>query len=250
MPHGRCLRQPALRLWTAARRGDRAPQHGRWIPALPAPGRAGDRPVRKARGVRVAGRRPGHLRGERGPRSRRGRARLHGRGADAACPERRPGRPAHQQPRQDQAAAPAGHHRDRCRTHGSAPVALQRGIPCRQGPAGRTHAEASVSALIVADSTVDNGAGPGDGRDLPMPAAEPTAPARWRRLAGRVLTLLAGLLVLTVLVAPSGSPNPVALLRIPVEALVGVAVVLLLPPRPRRIALVPGAVGLGALAVV
>lgn len=65
-----------------------------------------------------------------------------------------------------------------------------------------------------------------------------------------MLTLLAGLLVLTVLVAPSGSPNPVALLRIPVEALVGVAVVLLLPPRPQRIAVVAGAVGLGALAVV
>ena len=100
VPHRRRLRQPALRLRSAAARGGRAGRRLRGLPALPAPGGSRHRPVRQARGVRAAGRRAGHLRGERRPRPRRGRAGLHRRRPDAARPRRGPGGAAEQQPGQ------------------------------------------------------------------------------------------------------------------------------------------------------
>ena len=57
VPDRRRVRQPALRLRTAAARGGRAGRARRRLPALPAPGGPGHRPVRQARGVRAAGRR-------------------------------------------------------------------------------------------------------------------------------------------------------------------------------------------------
>ena len=69
VPDRRRVRQPALRLRPAAARGGRAHRRRRRVPALPAPGGPRHRPVRQARRVRAAGRRPGHLRGEPGPRA-------------------------------------------------------------------------------------------------------------------------------------------------------------------------------------
>ncbi|ONI71014.1 sulfatase [Actinosynnema sp. ALI-1.44] len=68
---------------------------------------------------------------------------------------------------------------------------------------------------------------------------------KWRRITAKVLTVLAFVLVLFALVAPNelSKLTPWAVLRIPLEGLIGVALVLVLPPRPRRIA----AAVLGAL---
>ena len=84
--------------------------------------------------------------------------------------------------------------------------------------------------------------------------AEPVGRRRLirRSLLGRVVTGLAAVLVLAVLVAPTetGHLQPAGFLRVPVEALLGAALVLALPARPRRwVAGVLG-VALGALAVV
>jgi hypothetical protein len=80
----------------------------------------------------------------------------------------------------------------------------------------------------------------------------PPIPLGWRRFAARVTTLLAGLLVLFVLVAPSDFDrfSPGAFVRIPVEGLLGLLLLLLLPERPRRVFAVLGGVGLGLLAIV
>ncbi|MDN5749127.1 MAG: sulfatase [Pseudonocardia sp.] len=73
-----------------------------------------------------------------------------------------------------------------------------------------------------------------------------------RRGAGRrvAVTLLAAALVLGALVIPRGVSSPAAFLRIPVEALLAVALLLVLPARPRRV--VAGVLGalLGLLTVL
>lgn len=66
------------------------------------------------------------------------------------------------------------------------------------------------------------------------------APPQWRRIAAPVLTVLACVLVLLALILPN-DPSKLTLaafLRIPMEALVGLALILVLPPRPRRVAAV------------
>ncbi|MEV8440623.1 sulfatase [Actinosynnema sp. NPDC051121] len=70
-----------------------------------------------------------------------------------------------------------------------------------------------------------------------------------RRIA---LTALAALLVLLALLMPSdlGSLTPATFLRLPVEALLGVVLVLVLPDRPRRIAAAAGGAALGLLLVL
>jgi hypothetical protein len=89
------------------------------------------------------------------------------------------------------------------------------------------------------------------------PPGEDTAEAdkdrrRGRRVVARVVTALACLLVFVALVAPDtlGGLTAGAFLRIPVEAIVGVALVLVLPARARRPAVVLGGVVLGLLAVL
>jgi hypothetical protein len=75
---------------------------------------------------------------------------------------------------------------------------------------------------------------------------------RWHLVAARTTTVLAGLLVLVGLVAPSDLERvtPAAFARIPVEALLGLALVLATPERLRRaVALLIGA-ALGLLIVV
>jgi hypothetical protein len=84
--------------------------------------------------------------------------------------------------------------------------------------------------------------------------SEPVGPRRLtaRTVVGWVTTGLAALLVLLVLVAPTetGHLTPAGFLRVPVEALVGVALVLALPARPRRWFAGVLGVALGLLAVV
>jgi hypothetical protein len=84
------------------------------------------------------------------------------------------------------------------------------------------------------------------------PAGGPVTGGRARRVAARVLTVLAGLLVLVALVAPNeiARLTPGAVLRIPIEGVLGVALLLVLPPRPRRVAATVAGVGLGLLAIV
>src|SRR5690606_12570418 len=88
----------------------------------------------------------------------------------------------------------------------------------------------------------------------PAPAGDPTparagrvARERVRLVAARVVTGLALALVLFALVAPSqlGYLTPEAFLRIPVEGLLGLALMLVLPPRPRRVVAVAVGLALG-----
>ena len=66
-----------------------------------------------------------------------------------------------------------------------------------------------------------------------------------RPVLGWIVTGLAALLVYLALVAPreAGQLTPLALLRIPVEGLLGAALLLVLPPRPRRVAAVAAGAG-------
>jgi hypothetical protein len=75
---------------------------------------------------------------------------------------------------------------------------------------------------------------------------------RLRPLVARVATILAGVLPLVALIAPNKLTHltPGAFLRIPVEALVAVALVVVLPARPRRVVAVAGGACLGVLTVV
>ncbi|MBA3488837.1 MAG: sulfatase, partial [Longispora sp.] len=85
---------------------------------------------------------------------------------------------------------------------------------------------------------------PGD--TVSADATKATSPGR------RLITALACVLVLSVLIAPSevSRLTPAAFIRIPVEGLLGIALVLLLPARPRRIFAWFGGVTLGLLAIV
>ena len=76
--------------------------------------------------------------------------------------------------------------------------------------------------------------------------------SRARRAAGGVATALAVLLVAGALLAPDdlGGLAPRTFLRLPVELLIGAAVLVLLPPRPRRVAGIAGGTLLGLLALL
>ena len=82
------------------------------------------------------------------------------------------------------------------------------------------------------------------------------APARERtgrrRVLGWVVTGLAALVVFLALVAPpeARQVTPLAMLRIPVEGLLAAALLLVLPPRPRRIAALAFGALLGLLTVM
>lgn len=121
----------------------------RWVPAVPAAGRARDRPVRQARRLRTAGRRTGHLRGEPGSRLRRRRARLHRCGPDAARVGRGQGGSADQQPGQGRTAQPARGVRDRPGADRCALVTGERALPRGEGPTRRTHARPAPSCRVA-----------------------------------------------------------------------------------------------------
>ncbi|SDY40158.1 hypothetical protein SAMN05444365_102149 [Micromonospora pattaloongensis] len=88
--------------------------------------------------------------------------------------------------------------------------------------------------------------------ETPTADAGPAGHGGRRRVAAWAITALAGLLVLVALTAPNQLTRltPAAFLRIPLEALATVAVLLVLPPWPRRV--VAGLAGftLGLLAVL
>lgn len=79
-----------------------------------------------------------------------------------------------------------------------------------------------------------------------------TEQPRWRTVTGRVLTVVAGLLVLLVLILPSqiADLTPTGFLKIPLDGILALALVLLLPPRGRRVAAIVVGVLLGVLAIV
>lgn len=84
--------------------------------------------------------RPRHVR--RQPRAglRRGRPRLHGRGPDASCTGRGPGRPAEQQPGQGGPAGPARSDRRGAGADRPAPQRDERALSGHEGATRRTHA--------------------------------------------------------------------------------------------------------------
>jgi hypothetical protein len=100
--------------------------------------------------------------------------------------------------------------------------------------------------MTTEDQTADQPA------DLPADETAPAARSRRRKVAGVVLTTLACLLVLFALVGPDQLANltPWTFLRIPIEGLVGVVLLLLLPTTARRV--VAGVLGaiLGVLTIV
>lgn len=102
----------------------------------------------------------------------------------------------------------------------------------------------------AAGSAGPDAAGP-DAAAGPIPTAG-AGRGRWRTVAGRVTTVLAGLLVLAVLTAPGrfDQLTPMAFLRVPVEALVAAALLVALPGRARRPVAVASGVALGLVAVV
>ncbi|MFY1669718.1 sulfatase-like hydrolase/transferase [Plantactinospora sp. WMMB334] len=93
---------------------------------------------------------------------------------------------------------------------------------------------------------------PGDDADLPPAAGAAAGRGTRRRIAARVLTVLAALLVLFALTAPNRPDQfaPGTLARLPVEALLGVALLLALRPAARRLAAVLGGVTLGLLSLL
>lgn len=116
--------------------------------------------------------------------------------------------------------------------------------PSDSTPAAPRAADPSDTALAATDVSADE----------PVTSAEPVAGPRTggRRVAAWVLTALACLLVLFALVAPDqlSQFTSGAFVRIPVEGLVGIALLLALPPRPRRIVAIVIGVILGLLTVV
>jgi phosphoglycerol transferase MdoB-like AlkP superfamily enzyme len=108
---------------------------------------------------------------------------------------------------------------------------------------------------LTADDAPEPGPGDGAAGDEvgDRPAAETAGSRRkLRRVAAGVTTALAGLLVFFALVAPNqiGQLTPGAFVRIPAEALLAVALLLVLPPRGRRVVAVVIGVVLGLLTIV
>jgi hypothetical protein len=85
--------------------------------------------------------------------------------------------------------------------------------------------------------------------DVPVPAKRTR---RRRAIVARVLTVAAFAVVVLVLIAPTEISNltPAAFLRVPVDGIVAVALVLLLPPRGRWWAVIVAGVLFGVLADV
>jgi hypothetical protein len=104
----------------------------------------------------------------------------------------------------------------------------------------------------------------GTGRDGDQPAEPPVAAATrppwrrlvawslWRRVIGWVVTVLACALVGFALIAPNdfNRVTPVWFLRLPVEGIVGAAILLVLPAKARRVVAVIIGVLLGVLAIL
>ncbi|MFC4588271.1 LTA synthase family protein [Sphaerisporangium corydalis] len=120
---------------------------------------------------------------------------------------------------------------------------------------------AAESDLPAGDPAVDDTREPlPDDTREPLPddatpgdEGEPAVGVRTgRRVAGRVVTVLACLFVLFALIAPNNLSHltPGAFVRVPLEAMLGAALVLVLPAWARRWVAVPVGVVLGLLAIV
>src|SRR5437899_4607974 len=103
----------------------------------------------------------------------------------------------------------------------------------------------------MSPATADDDAAPEDTAPEGSAPDEAGRRPRWRTVAAWLATALAGLLVLVALILPTrlSQLTPGAFLRIPVEGLLGVALVLVLPPRVRRLAVVLGGAVLGLLTI-
>jgi len=117
------------------------------------------------------------------------------------------------------------------------------GLDDATAAAGDTTAAGDTAAADKA-ATVDDTAG--------VDRAEAEDRGRRRRVAARVATALAVLLVFLALVAPDDFAHltPRAFLRIPVEGLVAVVLLVVLPPRARRVTATVAGVALGLLAIL
>lgn len=114
----------------------------------------------------------------------------------------------------------------------------------------------------VPDVAVDNGGGGGGGGGEEPPGDEPPVRGRWRgwrdrhpvtaRALAWTTTLVAAALVLFALLMPSqaGSFRPAEFLRLPVEAIFGAALLIVLPRRPRIALSVAAGLALGVLTVL
>jgi hypothetical protein len=91
----------------------------------------------------------------------------------------------------------------------------------------------------------------GGSRPPQPPPPQPPQPGRLRTVLGRATLGLAAVLVLIVLVAPTdvGRLSPLGFLRVPIEGLLAVALLLALPPKPRRTTAVVIGVALGLLTI-
>ena len=111
-----------------------------------------------------------------------------------------------------------------------------------------------VEATTGQDGPPVNASAEEDRRPAQGSAGDPGggAPGMRRRVLTAVTAVLAVLLVLAALVAPDRASGlkPGALLRIPLEGLFGVALLLALPARPRRVVAVVAGIGLGLLSLV
>jgi hypothetical protein len=123
----------------------------------------------------------------------------------------------------------------------------------RQPAQGRTTAEEDLTADgPTTDSRPEHTPGDDLAGGVAGGVAGAKEPTRRHPVAARVITVLAGLLVLVALVVPDqlGLLAPGALVRIPLEGLIVVALLLLLPPRAGRIAAVAVGVVLGLLTIL
>ncbi|MEO3924431.1 sulfatase-like hydrolase/transferase [Micromonosporaceae bacterium B7E4] len=112
------------------------------------------------------------------------------------------------------------------------------------GPTDATATDATATDDAATDATV-----PDDAAPAPAPARE----RGWlRTVAAGLTSVLALLLVVFALLAPNQLTllTPAAFLRLPLEALLVVALVLLLPTWGRRVVAVPVGIALGLLAIV
>lgn len=127
------------------------------------------------------------------------------------------------------------------------------------GGAPNVEASSEASAEVSAEAGAQAGAGaeaeqaggPGSADDTAVDGAEVVRRPR-KVIVSRVVTTLACLLVLFALIGPDRASRftPAAFVRVPLEALLCVVLVLVLPARARRLVAVPLGMAFGLLAIV
>ncbi|MEU9403158.1 CDP-alcohol phosphatidyltransferase [Streptomyces sp. NPDC048242] len=139
-------------------------------------------------------------------------------------------------------------------------AAVQGATGAKAAPGEHTDATESAGGAAEASGTPDpEAAPPGDEPPAEPPAKSPSWAARWRdknpgaaRVLSLALTVIAAILVVVALVMPSSSYGigPANFLRLPGEAIVGAAVMLALPRRPRVVLAAVSGVALAALTLL